>query len=299
MGVVAADIDDDGLIDLFVSNDTTANYLWAQPRRHEVRRGRSLKRGRQQRPRRFQAGMGTAVGDLDGDGLPDLTVTNDYGESTDILPKLGKGHFRRPDIDDRSGAPSRYLVGFGIVLFDADNDGRLDLGQNKTAMLTTTGPTSLARLPGLLLIARDSGHLVDVTSEAGPAWSVPRLGRALAAGDLDNDGRIDLISVPQNTPLVFFRNQTKSGSGHAVSFLLEGSQSQPRRRRRCCDRHRRAAPPPRLALWWRQLSVGWRSASAFRSGAGSHRSGRGSLAFGSGRSLQECRSRSNIPIARG
>ena len=64
-----------------------------------------------------------------------------------------------------------------------------------------------------------------MTSEAGPAWSVPRLGRALAAGDLDNDGRIDLVSVPQNTPLVFFHNQTASAAGHAVSFLLEGTKS--------------------------------------------------------------------------
>ena len=80
-------------------------------------------------------------------------------------------------------------------------------------------------MPSLLLIGGNHGQFVDLTQKAGPAWGVPRIGRALAAGDLDNDGRIDLVSVPQNTPLVFFHNQTPSPAGHAVSFLLEGTKS--------------------------------------------------------------------------
>ena len=88
--------------------------------------------------------MGTAVGDLDGDGLPDLTVTNFYGESTTFFQELGQGHFRRPDLGDRPGGPSRYLVGFGIVLFDANNDGRLDLGSNERPRGSTIGPISLS-----------------------------------------------------------------------------------------------------------------------------------------------------------
>ncbi len=80
-------------------------------------------------------------------------------------------------------------------------------------------------MPGLLLLGGDHGRLVDVTSRAGPTWSVPRIGRALAAGDLDNDGLIDLVMVPQNVPLVFFRNRGASVAGHYVSFLLEGTRS--------------------------------------------------------------------------
>ena len=223
MGVVAADVDDDGLIDLFVANDTTANYLWHNlggMKFEEVGISSGVACNAQGS---FQAGMGTAVGDVDGDGLPDLMVTNFYGESTSFFKNMGKGLFA-----DRTSAiglagPSRYLVGFGIVLLDANNDGRLDLAQTNGHVIDHRPEFPLA-MPGLLMIGGDNERLVEVIAKRGSAWSVPRIGRALVAGDLDNDGRIDLISVSQDTPLAFFHNQTAS-AGHFVSFLLEGTRS--------------------------------------------------------------------------
>ena len=224
LGVVAADLDEDGLVDLFVANDTTANYLWHNLGGMKFEEAGMSSGVACNSQGSFQAGMGTAVGDLDGDGLPDLTVTNFYGESTSFFRNMGQGIFA-----DRTSAigvagPSRYLVGFGIVLFDANNDGRLDLAQTNGHVIDNR-PDFPLDMPGLLLIGGDHGRLVDVTSEAGPTWSVPRIGRALAAGDLDNDGRIDLVSVPQSVPIVFFHNQTASAAGHAISFLLEGTTS--------------------------------------------------------------------------
>jgi enediyne biosynthesis protein E4 len=224
LGVVAADLDDDGLIDLFVANDTTANYLWHNLGGMKFEEAGVSSGVACNSQGSFQAGMGTAVGDLDGDGLPDLIVTNFYGESTSFFKNMGKGMFA-----DRTSAiglagPSRYLVGFGTVLFDANNDGRLDLAQTNGHVIDNR-PDFPLDMPGLLLMGGEHGRLVDVTSKAGPAWSVPRIGRALATGDLDNDGRIDLVSVPENMPLVFFHNQTASTAGHAVSFLLEGTTS--------------------------------------------------------------------------
>ncbi|MGP0068326.1 MAG: FG-GAP-like repeat-containing protein [Isosphaeraceae bacterium] len=224
LGVVAADLDDDGLIDLFVANDTTANDLWHNlggMKFEEVGISAGVACNALGA---FQAGMGTAVGDLDGDGLPDLTVTNFYGESTTFFKNMGRGIFA-----DRTSAiglagPSRYRLGFGIVMFDANNDGRLDLAQTNGHVVDNR-PDFPLDMPGLLLIGGDQGRLVDVSRQAGSAWNVPRIGRGLAVGDLDNDGRVDLVSIPQNTPLVLFQNRTASTGVHAVAFLLEGTRS--------------------------------------------------------------------------
>ncbi len=168
--------------------------------------------------------MGTAVGDIDGDGLPDLAVTNFYGESTSFFKNMGNGMFADQTSAIGLAGPSRFLVGFGIVLFDANNDGRLDLAQTNGHVIDNR-PDFPLEMPGLLLIGGNRGGMIDVTPKAGPAWSVPRIGRALAAGDLDNDGRVDLVCVPQNVPLAYLRNQSARGVNHAVSFLLEGTRS--------------------------------------------------------------------------
>ncbi len=224
LGVVAADLDEDGWIDLFVANDSTANYLWHNRGGMKFEEAGVASGVACNAQGAFQSGMGTAVGDLDGDGLPDLTVTNFYGESTTFFQNLGQGLFADRTTAIGLAGPSRYLLGFGIVLLDANNDGQLDLVQTN-GHVDDHRPDFPLEMPGLLLIGGDQGRLVDATPRAGPVWTVPRLGRALAAGDLDNDGRLDLVSVPQNTPLVFFHNQTASAGGHAVSFLLEGTKS--------------------------------------------------------------------------
>jgi hypothetical protein len=154
---------------------------------------------------------------------PFLSVTNFYGESTSFFKNIATGMFADRTAPIGLAGPSRYLVGFGVVLFDANNDGRLDLAQTNGHVIDNR-PDFPLDMPGLLLIGGRDGRFVDATSHAGPAWSVPRIGRALASGDLDNDGRVDLVAVPQNTPLVYLHNQT-TAAGHAVSFVLEGTRS--------------------------------------------------------------------------
>jgi tetratricopeptide (TPR) repeat protein len=222
LGVVAADFDEDGRVDLFVANDTSANYLWhnlGELKFEEVGVASGVACNADGA---FQAGMGTACGDGDGDGLPDLFVTNFYGESTTFFRNLGSGAFTDQTVALGVAAPSRFLLGFGIALLDADNDGRLDLA-TANGHVNDDRPNYPYEMPASLFLGREDGRMTDVTAAAGEPWTVPRIGRGLAVGDLDNDGRIDVVLLPELSPLCYFRNDT--AGGHAVSFELEGTRS--------------------------------------------------------------------------
>jgi hypothetical protein len=119
-------------------------------------------------------------------------------------------------------APTRFLLAFGIILFDANNDGHLDLA-NACGHVNDDRPDYPYDMPSLLMMGGENGHLTDVTQAVGKPWTIPRVARGIAAGDLDNDGRVDAIMIPQKSPLVYFHNQ--SVAGHFVTFHLEGTKS--------------------------------------------------------------------------
>jgi tetratricopeptide (TPR) repeat protein len=223
LGVLAADLDGDHRVDLFVANDGSANYLFRNLGgfRFEETGHASGVAGNAEGG--YQAGMGIACGDLDGDGRPDVVVTNFYGESSSYFQNLGGGMFADRTAAVGLLAASRFRLGFGVAFEDVNNDGRLDL-------LTAYGhvndlrPTFAYAMPAQLLLGTEGGRLVDVSDRAGPAWSKPRVGRGLAAGDLDNDGRLDAVILDQNEPLAYVHNRSDA-VGHFVTFRLEGTRS--------------------------------------------------------------------------
>ncbi|RUL88596.1 FG-GAP-like repeat-containing protein [Tautonia sociabilis] len=222
LGVVALDLDDDRLIDFYVANDATANFFFrnlGDGRFEETAEMAGLAANAQGG---YQAGMGIACGDLNGDGAIDLLVTNFFGEGTTYYENLGGGQFVDRSASVGLLAATRSLLGFGTALIDAQNDGRLDL-------LTVNGhvddhrPRFPYAMPAQLLLGSSVGRLVPVDDPGSPPWDRPRLGRGLAVGDVDDDGRVDAVAIDQGGPLALLLN--RSEGGHFLTLRLEGTRS--------------------------------------------------------------------------
>jgi tetratricopeptide (TPR) repeat protein len=224
LGVVAADLDDDGKVDVFVANDLTANFLFHNEGNFRFRELGTEAGVATSADGGYLAGMGIACGDLDGDGRIDLAVTNFYGEGTTFYRNLGGGQFADHSAAVGLSAATRYLLGFGAAFLDANNDGRLDLA-TVNGHVNDLRPHVPYAMPAQLLLGDGTGggRLRDVSAQAGEPWSVPRLGRGLAAGDLDNDGRLDLILVGEGEPLAYLHH--KGPASHFVTLRLEGTAS--------------------------------------------------------------------------
>jgi hypothetical protein len=222
LGVVAADLDGDGRLDLFVANDQSANYFFRGRGGLRFEEVAELSGLAGNANGGFQAGMGVAFGDLDGDGRPDLGVTNFYNESMTFYHNLGGGVFTDHTREIGLAVPTRYRLGFGTAFLDVNNDGHLDVAI-ANGHIEDYRPEIPYAMPAQLLVGDGRGHLTDVSDRAGPPWQIPRVGRGLAAGDLDNDGRVDLLLVSQDGPLAYFHN--RGAGGHALTLRLEGTAS--------------------------------------------------------------------------
>jgi tetratricopeptide (TPR) repeat protein len=231
LGVVAADLDDDGKIDVFVANDTSANYFFRNRgglrfSEEATESGLAASAGGG-----YLAGMGVACGDFDGDGLVDLAVTNFLNQSTTLYHNHGGGIFSDRSTAAGLAALTRHKLGFGLAALDANNDGRLDLAQ-ANGHVVDFRPTHQYAMPPQLFLGDGTGKLMDVSDRAGPPWQVLRLARGLATGDFDNDGRIDVVLVAENEPIALFCNRgtctegklTATG-GHFLTLALEGTTS--------------------------------------------------------------------------
>ena len=223
LGVVAADLDDDGLIDLYVANDMSANYLFHNLGGFRFEETGQLSGAAASADGGYKAGMGIACADLDGDGQPDLAVTNYFGESTTFYHNLGRGFFADHGLAIGLTAPTRRLLGFGVAFVDVNNDGWLDLLSANGHVLDSR-PTYPWTMPLQLLLASPGGRLTDVSEASGTPFHPLHLGRGLAVGDLDNDGRLDALVVVQNEPLIFLHNRTEQ-RGHDIRFRLAGTRS--------------------------------------------------------------------------
>jgi enediyne biosynthesis protein E4 len=223
LGVLAADFDGDGRTDVFVANDTSANFLYRNQGRFQFTEQGQEAGVAASSSGGYQAGMGVACADFDGDGRLDVAVTNFYAESTSLYQNLGDGLFTDRTAAAGLAAPTKFVLGFGLTALDANNDGYPDLAQANGHVADFRPAIPYAMRPQLLVGDR-IGRFTDVSDQAGSPWKLPRVARGLAAGDFDNDGRTDIVMVAENATLTLFHNQTVS-QNRFLSLALEGTKS--------------------------------------------------------------------------
>ncbi len=216
LGVVAADLDGDDIVDLYVANDQAVNHLWLNQgdgafREEALPRGAALNELGQP-----EAGMGIAVADPDGDGDLDLFLTHLSGETNTFYRNDGAGFFVDATDEVRLGGVSQPYTGFGTSWFDFDGDGNLDLFIANGKV--TPGDTAAFdyREPNQLLRSLPSGGYEDVSDRAGAALELVEVSRGAAFGDLDNDGDVDIVVVNNDGPARLLRNEV----GNRQSWLI-------------------------------------------------------------------------------
>jgi hypothetical protein len=195
LGVAVSDIDEDGWPDIFVANDSTPNLLFHNNRNGSFSEIAGLAGVAVAADGKARAGMGTAFGDFSGSGRLGLVVTNHETEMHSLFLNLGGQLFSDATLRSGVGPATRPYVGFGVVFFDADNDTRLDLAiVNGHVMANVAQVRAGGTMAQRKLLLRNGGaRFVDATKEAGPGFALEGVGRALAAGDVDNDGDLDLL----------------------------------------------------------------------------------------------------------
>jgi hypothetical protein len=223
LGVLAFDVNGDAKPDIYVANDTTENFLYLNEstrgkiRLKEVGRKAMVDVDDRGQP---NGSMGVDAADYDGTGRASIFVTNYEGELHALYRNLGNGGFLFNTPTSGLMALGRSYVGFGTAFVDVDNDGWEDLVIANGHVVRHPFKNSREQQP-VLMRNLGTGRFDNVTARGGTYFQGRYRARGLAVGDLDNDGRPDLVISHIGQPIAVLKNECNSGN-HWLGIELVG-----------------------------------------------------------------------------
>lgn len=225
-GVVAADLNNDGLMDLYVTNDTVPNFLFAnrgKGRFEEIGTLAGVGLSVFGKPR---SGMGVDAADYDQDGWIDLFEANVDQEMFSLYHNDKNEAFSDVSNPNGIGPATRLLSGWGLKFLDFDNDGNIDLlvsnghPDDRVEQLRN----NVKYLEPMLLFRNHGTRFEDISLGSGPIFSRPLAARGLALGDFNNDGAVDvLISQNNAAPILLANNAGREN--HWIGLRLVGTKA--------------------------------------------------------------------------
>ncbi|MEP6714857.1 MAG: CRTAC1 family protein [Terriglobia bacterium] len=225
MGIALADFDLDGLMDFFVPNDKMTNFLFRNKgglRFEEIAFKAGVALGEDGR---FISGMGVDSRDLDNDGLPDITLAALDGETFPLFRNIGKGGF--DDITRSSGLAklTMPMAGYSPTIADFDNDGWKDIfvTRGHVQALATAAKVEIDQ-PNTVFHNLGGARFQALTAEAGLTAQPPARHRGSAVGDLNGDGRLDVVTTALSAAAEVWLNDS-AGRSHWLELKLEGTVS--------------------------------------------------------------------------
>jgi len=224
MGVSFADYDHDGFLDIFISNDTFPNFLLHNNGDGTFTEDATAAGVAYKENGKAVAGMGTDFRDLDNDGKPDIFLTAMFGDAFPLYKNLGNAQFE--DATSAAGLtqPTSRLTAWGAGAYDFDNDGLKDLFTANAAILDNSMEVEHRPFAEPNSIFRNRGHLSfdDVSAQAGASFQKAAPHRGAAFGDLNNDGKTDVVVTVLNGPPEIWMNRSPNHN-HWILLKLVGA----------------------------------------------------------------------------
>ena len=226
LSVSALDYNNDGWPDLYLACDSTPSILYRNNRDGTFTDVAAEAGAAFDEDGRAQAGMGSTVGDYDGDGRPDIFKTNFSDDTSSLYHNNGDGTFSSKIFDAGLGLNTRYL-GWGATFMDVDNDGWPDIlvvNGHVYPEVDTAHLGSDYKEPRLLYWNTGDTKFKDISQQAGPGCTTPASSRGLAVADLWNDGRLSAVINNMSATPMLLVNQV-ANKNHWLGIRTEGTKS--------------------------------------------------------------------------